>query len=112
MTTTQPAIIRKPNDQSTNNNSRNVESKRNASCSAKTNCEDKYHLKVECAQDNGDTEMSKNSDFFTTINDKYEKEKIQGVSPGCSESVCSDKEDQKVSNSLENLNFDLHELHF
>ena len=97
LTTTQPPMIRKPNDQSTNNNSRNVESRRNASSSAKTNCEDKYHLEVECAQNNADTEMSKNSDVFAAITDKYEKERIQRASPGCSDSICSDKEDQKVS---------------
>ena len=111
LTTTQPPMIRKPNDQSTNNNSRNVESRRNASSSAKTNCKDKYHLEVECAQNNADTEMSKNSDFFAAITDKYEKEKIQGVSPGCSDSICSDKEDQKVSYCLYYLHFDNYKLH-
>ena len=105
-TTQPPPMIGKPSNQSTNNNSRNAESKRNASYSEKTNREDKYHLEVECAQNNADTEMGKNSDFFAPINDKYGKERIQGVSPGCSESICSDKEDQKVGYSyrLHNTN--------
>lgn len=97
-TTTNSPTARKPSNQSTNNNSRDVESKRNASSSAKTNCEDKYHLESECAQNKPTSaKISKNSDFFATINDSHKSGNLQGASPECSDSVCSDKEDQKVS---------------
>ena len=97
-TTTNPPTIRKASDQSTNNNGRDVESKRNASSSAKTNCEDKYHLESECAQNKAaQAKISKNSDFFAAINDSHKSGNMQRVSPECSDSICSDKEDQKVS---------------
>ena len=95
--TTNSPTIRKPSDQSTNNNGRDVESKRNASSSAKTNCEDKYHLESECAQNKAaSAKIIKNSEFFAAINDSHKSGNEQGASPECSDSICSDKEDQKV----------------
>ena len=94
--TTHP-VLGKPPDQSTNNNGRAVESKRNASSAAKNHCEDKYHLEAECAPNCAEARTSKNSTLLATTNDNYKSEKQQELSRECSGSICSDKEDPKVS---------------